>query len=61
MKNNPTQKDYLLDTNCRICDHLKLMYELEDRQYYFGCESNVGCIFKDKEEQDRSKSDTIKS
>ena len=50
MNNAPTKKNYNLDTNCRLCEQLKLIYELDDRQYYFGCTSQLTCNkIKEKE------------
>jgi len=50
------------DNYCSGCKFLKLIYELDDRQYYFGCESKITCDkIKEKEldKDDRSTSDTL--
>jgi len=35
--------DQPADSYCKGCKFLKLIYELDDRQYYFGCESKMTC------------------
>lgn len=41
--------DQPADSYCKGCKFLILRYELEDRQYYFGCEKQV-CMKEEVEE-----------
>jgi hypothetical protein len=46
-----------LDTSCTGCEFLKLIYELDDRQYSFGCDSNLTCDkIKQKEDENNDRS-----
>jgi len=43
--------DQPADSYCKGCKFLILRYELEDRQYYFGCECKLVCKKEEVEEK----------
>lgn len=44
--------DQPADSYCKGCKFLKLIYELDDRQYYFGCESKPVCKKEEVENEE---------
>jgi len=46
--------DQPADSYCKGCEFLKLIYELDDRQYYFGCENRLTCNKVEESEENKN-------
>lgn len=52
MDNNPIDQQRYATYYCRDCPFLKVLYQLEEDQYQFGCDNQLTCKYVKEEEND---------